>query len=430
MPLRCFVAMALARTDTDRLYQKVIAPTLRKERITAVRVDRREHNEDINTRTMSLLAQCNLAIADLTYARPSVYFEAGFAQRSVPVIYTCREDHLSPDPKDKFGNSRVHIDLLMKNIIWWSPSEYKKFAERLARRLRYTVAPLIRTAIKELAGKEDAGKFAGLSLQEKKERILRLWERHLKRAGYLGYRAERHTLAQHWWPPSPPSHDFNYRYELRGKIDTLSRMTALIPGWVGTRFAEGVLYVVLVHVTPNLTKSGLDTIHRRLLRMASYDIALRPKAILQLSENIFICSLQRVPPRRIAEALRKFSLSDGEYVFHGSEDVPQIDMPKGLELFALGHAFSRSDGPAFLVRNPRKMTQSHRLREVSSVDATAIAEIVEDLDVRAVPRSVHVRVIDDFKSEKALAILMARCIQEIEFERRSSRTKRQAKFSD
>jgi hypothetical protein len=31
--------------------------------------------------------------ADLRYARPSVYFEAGYAERSVPVIYTVRRDH-------------------------------------------------------------------------------------------------------------------------------------------------------------------------------------------------------------------------------------------------------------------------------------------------------------------------------------------------
>src|SRR5215472_9716952 len=54
---------------------------------------RLEHNDDIDKRIMKEIKACDFAIADLTYARPSVYFEAGFAQRSVPV--TSRKDHRS-----------------------------------------------------------------------------------------------------------------------------------------------------------------------------------------------------------------------------------------------------------------------------------------------------------------------------------------------
>jgi nucleoside 2-deoxyribosyltransferase len=91
--LRCFVAMAVGRADTDRIYDKHIAPTLKAARIHPVFMGRLEHNDDIDKRIISEIEACDFAISDLTYARPSVYFEAGYAQRSVPVIYTCRADH-------------------------------------------------------------------------------------------------------------------------------------------------------------------------------------------------------------------------------------------------------------------------------------------------------------------------------------------------
>jgi len=67
----------------------MIAPLMRRKKITPVRVDRQEHLDDINNRIIRELKQCDFAIADLTFARPSVYHEAGFAQRCVPVISPC-----------------------------------------------------------------------------------------------------------------------------------------------------------------------------------------------------------------------------------------------------------------------------------------------------------------------------------------------------
>jgi len=82
--------MAFGRKETDYIYDRFIEPLLRKKNITPVRVDRIEHLDDINNRIISELERCDFAIADLTFARPSVYYEAGYAQRSVPVIYTSR----------------------------------------------------------------------------------------------------------------------------------------------------------------------------------------------------------------------------------------------------------------------------------------------------------------------------------------------------
>jgi nucleoside 2-deoxyribosyltransferase len=82
--LRCFVAMAFGQEDTDG--------------INAQRVDRIEHNDKIDTKIISEIEAADLVTADLTYARPSVYFEAGYAQRAIPVIFTARPDRSTRTP--------------------------------------------------------------------------------------------------------------------------------------------------------------------------------------------------------------------------------------------------------------------------------------------------------------------------------------------
>ena len=84
--LRCFVAMAFGHNDTDAIF-KILRKTLGPLGINAQRVDRIEHNDNIDTKIISEIETADLVIADLTYARPSVYFEAGYAQRAIPVIF-------------------------------------------------------------------------------------------------------------------------------------------------------------------------------------------------------------------------------------------------------------------------------------------------------------------------------------------------------
>jgi len=131
----CFIAMAFNRDDTDRLYKNLILPVLNKNNITPVIVNRIESNDDLNIQIISQLERCDFVIADLTYARPSVYFEAGFAQRKAEVIYTVRKDHLNLNNPDDL---RVHFDLSMKNIIVWADENDKRFMERIEKRIKAT----------------------------------------------------------------------------------------------------------------------------------------------------------------------------------------------------------------------------------------------------------------------------------------------------
>jgi hypothetical protein len=130
----CFIAMAFSHDDTDALYDKAILPVLRRNGIKAIRIDRSQKNDDLNIQIIEELKTAHLCISDLTYARPSVYYEAGFAQRSIPVIYTVRQDHLRPKGAD--DPNRVHFDLQMKNLITWKDPYDVAFFKKLKSRIK------------------------------------------------------------------------------------------------------------------------------------------------------------------------------------------------------------------------------------------------------------------------------------------------------
>ena len=129
----CFIAMAFGYDDTDEYYEKLILPVLKQNNITPVIINRHQSNDDLNFQIFEQLRNADFCIADLTYTRPSVYFEAGFAEREIPVIYTVRKDHLDRgQPDDK----RVHFDLQMKPLIVWKSPTDKEFSSRLDIRIK------------------------------------------------------------------------------------------------------------------------------------------------------------------------------------------------------------------------------------------------------------------------------------------------------
>jgi hypothetical protein len=132
----CFIAMAFDHDDTDQVYEELILPILKRSGVIPIIINRRQSNDDLNVQIIEQLEQADFCIADLTYTRPSVYFEAGFAQRSIPVIYTVRKDHLRLEQPE---NLRVHFDLQMKPIIVWNSPNDNSFGDKLENRLRATI---------------------------------------------------------------------------------------------------------------------------------------------------------------------------------------------------------------------------------------------------------------------------------------------------
>lgn len=190
--MKCFVASAFGHNDVDTIYDHAILPVLRELRIHPARVDRVEHNEDIDNRIFSLIDECQLCIADLTYARPSVYYEAGYAfGRGKPVIYICRSDHFRVREDDIYGNLRVHFDLQMKNIIHWSQPNVA-FRKRLRSRLRYVTRPLLREIQIEATRREHERDFASLSQNEKLLALSKKAVNLLRVRGYAKGRPKEH----------------------------------------------------------------------------------------------------------------------------------------------------------------------------------------------------------------------------------------------
>ena len=171
--ISCFVACAFGKDDVDEIYKNAILPVLKSMEIKPYRVDQIEHNDDIDNKIIELLLKCDICIADLTYARPSVYYEAGyFTGLKKSVIYIARRDHFSPKTEDIYGNFKIHFDLQMKNIIpWSSTSRTDTFEKKLLSRLKLVSKPLIQRIEKEYKQEKDQLDFSKLSQKEKELEI-------------------------------------------------------------------------------------------------------------------------------------------------------------------------------------------------------------------------------------------------------------------
>jgi hypothetical protein len=124
---QAFVAMAFSR-DVTNAFTVGILPACSATGYDALRMDQVQHNEKIDDRIVAEIRRSGLVIADFTYHRGGVYFEAGFALGiGLPVIWTCREDHLAG----------AHFDTRQYNYIAWS--DPVQLRDLLVNRIRATV---------------------------------------------------------------------------------------------------------------------------------------------------------------------------------------------------------------------------------------------------------------------------------------------------
>lgn len=177
----CFIAMGFGWDDTDAFYEKQILPTLKRNGIKSVIINRHQSNDDLNFQIFEQLDKADFCIADLTYTRPSVYFEAGYAQRVIPVIYTVRKDHLAKGQPDDL---RVHFDLQMKPIVVWSNPTDVTFSSRLEKRIQATVLREWNRQQEKNEKEEIAKKqFQQFNQYEKLYRVRRLTLNEMRKAG-------------------------------------------------------------------------------------------------------------------------------------------------------------------------------------------------------------------------------------------------------
>ena len=165
--LNCFIASAFGYSDVDEIFDKSIKVLLRELKIRPLRVDKVNHNEKIDKKIIDLIEECDFGIVDLTYARPSAYFEAGFIEGlGKKVIYISRKDHFKQRDSDILGNEKIHFDLITKNIIPWTlPNGI--FKKSLKTRIILVTKPIFLSLKKstEIAGSK--AEFEALSLTDR-----------------------------------------------------------------------------------------------------------------------------------------------------------------------------------------------------------------------------------------------------------------------
>ena len=285
--LTAFVACAFGRTDIENLYDYAIKRVLRQSDISPLRVDRLEHNDDIDDKILELIAACDFCIADLTYARPSVYYEAGRAHGlGKPVIFTARSDHFRPSNNDDFGNLRIHFDLQMKNIIKWSKS-VDTFRARLASRIRTVTRPLRKRLAVQQAEAQARQRFAKVSQATNRADILN---------------AVQEMLVQR-----------------RFKTETGTELLDGEKCVQGVTRSHGRPIFVLVLAGTTFTK--------RQLKVLQYWPSLTwvrnegQPPLRDLVSHVMCCALRAVPPGRIADALPSFYRRDGVKVYSRGKEV-------------------------------------------------------------------------------------------------------------
>jgi len=257
---KCFVAMAFERDDTDEVYDKVIKPTIESVGFDPRVVNRINHNDDIDDRIFKELDDCLLCVADLTYTRPSVYYEAGYARaRGVPVVHTARTDHLNQKNSD---DQRVHFDLQMKNIIDWGTPDDSKFPGRLKTRLMYVSKSLRVKLASDQMRKHERDTFAQSSVDTQIDLLERVLCGELLRRGY------RRTDSDDTRPT------YNLRigdcehfvgFEFRHRITTKDIKEKLdpyrIPEECNTCFAHLMIYICMNSVRKPTLASFLSSFH-------------------------------------------------------------------------------------------------------------------------------------------------------------------------
>jgi hypothetical protein len=98
---QAFVAMWFHK-DLDRVFDDAIMKALDATGYAPYRVDREHHNNKIDDEILAQLRRSRLVVADATGGRPSVYFEAGFAEGlGVKLIWCCNDSYTSYESSAK-----------------------------------------------------------------------------------------------------------------------------------------------------------------------------------------------------------------------------------------------------------------------------------------------------------------------------------------
>jgi hypothetical protein len=131
IPGRCFVAMWFDASMNDVFELGISGAVMDCGFPPPIRIDRKEHNNQITDEIIAAIRDAEFVIADFTGNRGGVYYEAGFARGlGRPVIYCCKASHFDAR----------HFDTQVINHIKWSdPTELR---QNLVNRIKATIIPI------------------------------------------------------------------------------------------------------------------------------------------------------------------------------------------------------------------------------------------------------------------------------------------------
>jgi len=117
------VFIAMKFKDMDSIYNAIYR-AVEDAQFIPLRIDKKEHINQITNEIQYEISQSGLIVADVTGQNQGVYFEAGYAMGlNIPVIWTCNEKEI----KD------IHFDTRQYNTILWNDENdlYEKLKNRI-----------------------------------------------------------------------------------------------------------------------------------------------------------------------------------------------------------------------------------------------------------------------------------------------------------
>jgi len=132
-----FVAIAFNKEMKD-LYDKIYSPLIKdKFNLNPILMTNEDPEEPVDIEILNQINLSKFVICDLTFARQSVYFEAGYAiAKGIKVIFTCRSDHNSDHKTFDSDKFKVHFDIRNRQITWWENEKFDTFKEELNQRIK------------------------------------------------------------------------------------------------------------------------------------------------------------------------------------------------------------------------------------------------------------------------------------------------------
>ena len=189
-----------------------------------------------------------------------------------------------------------------------------------------------------------------------------------------------------------------------------------VPGWVAWKSSKGAIQAVLLRIATSFGIQDIRELHKSCVLDPVYDINPKGGSTKQIVEHLALCSLSKVPISRIQTSTPSFSFDElrKEFVWTTNQRVPSKRIRRFNEVYAVRRS-DYTDALTLLGLVPEKKltgfhTEGWRIlyKTVDGNKETLIGYL------KQVPRHIHIRVFDDIKSDKSLALAFSNWLQDVQ----------------